>query len=252
MQSVTDPVRKRIQAYIDSRYPKWNLDAALRYLPVAEHLERSGAEQVLDVGSGGAGLSLYWGRSTIALDLSFSPAGYGSLVRPVLGSATALPFKARSIEVIVSSDVLEHIPRGDRTRVLSEMLRVARRQIIVAAPCGQRAHEAEREVARVYREKNDGTHRWLQEHLDHGLPEAEEVEEAIRSLAREHGGRARIRVAKNTNLRLWKWLFRHYLGGGPRTARLIRYYLLALIPVLRRIHWGEPYRKIFFVDLEHP
>lgn len=252
MQSVTDTLRKRIQAYIDTRYPKWNLDAALRYLPVAEHLERSGAVQVLDVGSGGVGLSLYWGRRTLALDLSFSAADQGSLARPVVGSATALPFKTRSIEVIVSSDVLEHIPQTDRAQVLSEMVRVARRQIIVAAPCGRRAHQAEQEVARVYRKKTDGTHRWLQEHLDHGLPEAEEVEEAIRSLVRERGCTARIRVEKNTNLRIWKWLFRHYLSGGPRTARLIRYYLLTLIPLLRHVHWGETYRKIFFVDLEHP
>ena len=52
MQSITNALRKQIQEYIENRYPKWNLDAALRYLPVAAHLERSGAEQVLDVGSG--------------------------------------------------------------------------------------------------------------------------------------------------------------------------------------------------------
>ena len=79
MQSVTDIFRKRVQGYIDTRYPNWNLDAALRYLPVAEHLNRSGAEQVLDVGSGGTGLSLYWGRRTIALDVSLPQAFQGSL-----------------------------------------------------------------------------------------------------------------------------------------------------------------------------
>ncbi len=252
MQSVTDILRKRAQGYIDTRYPNWNLDAALRYLPIAEHLNRSGAEQVLDVGSGGAGLSLYWGRRTIALDVSLPLALQGSLIRPVLGTATALPFRDRSIEVIVSCDVLEHIPQADRSEVLSEMVRVARRQIIVAAPCGQLAHQAEEEVAQVYREKTNGGHPWLQEHLDHGLPDATELETTIRSLAEARDRRASIQVQKHMNLKLWKWLFRHYFGGGPRKARLIRYYLLALIPFLQHMHWGETYRKIFFVDLEHP
>jgi len=105
MHSLSDALRNRIQGYIDKQYPNWNLDAALRYLPVAEHLNRSGAEQVLDVGSGGAGLSLYWGRQTIALDISLPLALRGSLIRPVLGTAAALPFRDRSIEVIVSCAV---------------------------------------------------------------------------------------------------------------------------------------------------
>jgi hypothetical protein len=252
MQSVTDIFRKPVQGYIDTRYPNWNLDAALRYLPVAEHLNRSGAEQVLDVGSGGAGLSLYWGRQTIALDVSLPQAPQGSLIRPVLGTARALPFRDRSIEVIVSCDVLEHIPQADRSEVLSEMVRVARRQIILAAPCGRLAHEAEEEVAQVYREKTNEGHPWLQEHLDHGLPGATELEATILSLAEEHGRKADIQVRKHMNLKLWKWIFRHYFGGGPRKARLIRYYLLAMIPFLQHMHWGETYRKIFFVDLERP
>lgn len=251
MQSITDILRKRVQGYIDTRYPNWNLDAALRYLPVAEHLTRSGAQQVLDVGSGGAGLSLYWGRRTIALDVSLPHALQGSLIRPVLGTATTLPFRDRSIEVIVSCDVLEHIPRADRLEALSEMLRVARRQVILAAPCGRLAQQAEEEVAQVYREKTHEDHPWLREHLDHGLPDATELETTIRSLAEAQGRPASIQIQKNTNLRFWKWVFRHYFGGGPRKARLIRHYMLALIPLLRHMHWGETYRKIFFVDLEH-
>jgi hypothetical protein len=168
----------------------------------------------------------------------------------VLGTATALPFKDRSIEIIVSCDMLEHIPQADRPLVLSEMIRVARRQIIVAAPCGRLARQAEEDVARIYREKTNEGHLWLREHLEYGLPEADELEALIRSLAQGRGIRARIRVQNNTNLKIWKWLFAQYFGAGPRKARLIRYYFLALLPLLRHIHWGEPYRRIFFVDLE--
>ncbi len=251
MQSPAAFLRKRLQGYIDTRYPQWNLDAALRYLPIAEHLEQVGAEQVLDVGSGGAGLSLYWGRRTIALDRSLPATPQGSRIRPILGTATALPFKERSIEIIVSCDMLEHIPRADRPGVLSEMIRVARRQIIVAVPCGAHARRAEEDVARIYRRKANEGHLWLQEHLEYGLPEADELESLIRSLALGRGIRAHIQVRNNTNLKIWKWLFAQYFGAGPRKARLIRYYFLALLPFLRHVHWGEPYRRIFFVDLEH-
>lgn len=250
MQSVKSLLRKPIHRYIDSRYPNWNLDAALRYLPIADHLNRSGAVQVLDVGSGGAGLSLYWGRETIALDLDFAHAVQGSPFRPVLGSAVALPFKPGSIEAIVSADVLEHIARAERPRMISEMLRVARKQMILAIPCGRLAHQAEVEVAEIYRKKHNESHPWLKDHLDHGLPEATEVEETVKSLAEEQGRRVEIRVEKNTNLAFWRFVFRRYFRGGPRTTQLFRYYLLALIPLLRRVHWGETYRKIFFIDLE--
>jgi hypothetical protein len=250
MQTLKEALRKRCQGYIDSRYPNWNLDAALRYLPIAEHLNRSGMNQVLDVGSGGEGLSLYWGRKTIALDLSMTAALGGSPILPVIGSATALPFRDQSIEVIVSADVLEHVPRSDRARMLSEMIRVSSAQVIVAAPCGHGAHLAEVDVERIYREKTGAPHPWLREHLAHGLPNEAEIQESIQSLAREEGRQAHIRVQKNTNLKLWRWIFRRYFGGGPRTSRFIRYYLLALIPLLRHLHWGETYRRIFFVHLQ--
>jgi hypothetical protein len=250
MQSVKNLLRKPVEGYIDSRYPNWNLDAALRYLPIADHLDRSGAVQVLDVGSGGAGLCLYWGRETIALDLDFADAIQGSPFRPVVGSAVTLPFQSRSIEAIVSADVLEHIPRPERPKMLSEMIRVARRQMILACPCGRLASQAEVEVAEIYRKRHNDSHPWLRDHLKHGLPEAMEVEQAVRSIAGEQGRKAEIRIEKNTNLALWRFVFRRYFGGGPRVARVIRYYLLALIPLLRRLHWGETYRKIFFVDLE--
>jgi len=250
MQTLKDALRKRCKGYIDSRYPNWNLDAALRYLPIAEHLNRSDMNQVLDVGSGGAGLSLYWGRKTIALDLSITAPLAASLTVPVIASATALPFRDRSIEVIVSADVLEHLPRSDRTRMLSEMIRVSSSQVILAAPCGRRAHMAEVDVERIYREKKGAPHPWLREHLAHGLPDEAEVQESLRSLARQDCRMARIQVQKNTNLRLWHWVFRCYSGGGPRTSHFIRYYLLALIPLFRHLNWGETYRKIFFVRLQ--
>lgn len=240
---------KRIQGHIERRYPSWNLDAALRYLPVAGHLDRLRPDNVLDVGSAGTGLSRYWGKRTIGLDVHIDPREVGPLTTPVMGSGACLPFRDESVDVVVSSDVLEHVPVPDRSEMLSEMIRVARREVIIAVPCGRASHLAEMEVNAVYREKTGSSHPWLKEHLLYGLPEARTLEQVIRSLALAHGKDTSIEVKGNMNLWLWRRLFRHYLGGGPRTARAIRYYMLALIPLLRHMNWGHTYRKIFFVRL---
>jgi hypothetical protein len=240
---------KLIQGHIDRKYPKWNLDAALRYLPVAQHLSHSTPKGVLDVGSAGAGLSLYWGHKTIGLDLQIDPAEVGPVTTPIKGSGSALPFRDQSVDVVVSSDVLEHIPPEDRTQVLSEMLRVASKEVVIAVPCGRASHLAEIEVNDIYRNKTGASHPWLKEHLLYGLPEASALEEEIRSIASRSGRAVSVVVKDNTNLRVWRFLFRYYFGGGPRTARLIRYYLLTLIPLLRHMNWGKTYRKIFFIQL---
>jgi SAM-dependent methyltransferase len=244
---------KRIRSYIDRRYPGWNLDAALRYLPVAEHLDSSDAARVLDVGSAGEGLSLYWKRKVFELDLRIRRRTERESLCPVAGSGLALPFRNGSFDVVVSLDVLEHLRPEDRPTFVSEMIRVAQRECVLGVPCGLASHRAEEEVDRIYRQKNGESHLWLREHLLYGLPEADRLSEEIRSCARGQGKGACVRIQGNTNLRLWKWLFRQYFAGGPRTARFIRYYLLALIPLLRHVHWGRTYRKIFFVRLSpHP
>ncbi|MEW6443336.1 MAG: methyltransferase domain-containing protein [bacterium] len=252
MRSFTDSLFEAIHRRIERRYPGWNPDAALRYLPVAQALGRSGpAARVLDVGSAGEGLSRYWDGTAFELDLRMpqGPGEAGPSRRRVLGSGLALPFRDGAFDAVVSSDVLEHLAPEDRPSLVGEMLRVGRRQIVLAVPCGQASREAEAEVDRVHRDRHGPSHAWLEEHLRHGLPDEEDVLHAIRSRALALGKEASIRVEGNTNLALWRWLFRRYFGAGPRGARLMRDGLLALLPLLRHAHWGRTYRKIFFVQL---
>lgn len=239
-----------LQAHIEGRFRGWNLDAALRYLPIASYLDRHRAKTVLDVGSGDRGLSLYRRRRTIALDLRLETVSPSALLCPVRGSVLALPFPDRSVDAVVCSDVLEHLAPGRRPEALSEMVRVAQRHLILGVPCGPLAERAERSVNRLHAERTGEPHAWLREHLAHGLPAVETLAVQIRSAADSHGRRADLEVAKNVNLRLWRWLYRRYVGGGPRTARLIRHHLLVLLPLLRRANWGEPYRRIFYVALD--
>lgn len=231
------------------RYPGWNADSALRYLPVADHLSRSGVRSALDVGSGGRGLSLYWEGRVVEMDLRTCGWERKPNRIPVAGSGLALPFRTDAFDAVICSDVIEHLRPEKRPELLSEMIRVARRMVILGAPCGAAARRAEMSVDRAHRRSHGCSHPWIAEHLLYPIPDSETLTEEIRRISRDQGTEGSVRVQGNTNLFLWKTLFRLYVGGGPQRAALIRSAVLLLLPALRHLHMGKTYRKIFFVDL---
>lgn len=88
-----------------------------------------------------------------------------------------LPVNDNSFELVVSLDTIEHLPKNNRTRFLSELYRVAKKGLIFCAPFGTPEHLAyEKEIL------NSGTldgdsFTYLTEHVKFGLPRPEEVSE---------------------------------------------------------------------------
>src|SRR5207247_10661669 len=102
----------------------------------------------------------------------------------VVSTGIELPFPGGSFDAATSLDVLEHLASQDRPRHLAELVRVARDTVVACTPLGSPGHvEAERELADWYDRTTGSRHRFLDEHLEHGLPEDEEV----RALAVELG-----------------------------------------------------------------
>jgi SAM-dependent methyltransferase len=88
-----------------------------------------------------------------------------------------IPYPDDAFDAAVSLDVLEHIPRESRAVHLSELARVAARRVVLCCPLGTPEHaEAERELAAWYRETTGSPHRFLEEHLERGLPTEDEIE----------------------------------------------------------------------------
>ncbi|MEJ2861236.1 mycofactocin oligosaccharide methyltransferase MftM [Actinomycetospora flava] len=58
----------------------------------------------------------------------------GQSVRPAVADARALPAAARSVDTVTAVHLLEHLPATETVTVLDEMLRVARRRVVVAVP----------------------------------------------------------------------------------------------------------------------
>jgi hypothetical protein len=89
-----------------------------------------------------------------------------------------IPYPDDSFDAVVSLDVLEHIERESRAVHISELTRVAARRIVLCCPLGTPEHAAaERELATWYRETTGSPHRFLEEHIERGLPAEREIEE---------------------------------------------------------------------------
>ena len=93
---------------------------------------------------------------------------------------SAEAFPPASFDLVVSTDVLEHIPGERRLEFLAQAARVARRTAFIAFPAGPAARHAE---AMLRSSKRHSTFRApLWEHADHGLPEVREVEAMLDEL----------------------------------------------------------------------
>lgn len=95
-------------------------------------------ETILDAGCGRGWIcdALAGRYGVVALDRRVEAlAQVGSPA--VGGDLASLPFKDRSFDLVLCCEVLEHIADSDLGRVLRELLRVARKYILVTVPNGQ-------------------------------------------------------------------------------------------------------------------
>lgn len=102
-----------------------------------------GEMSVLDVGTGLADIPASIRRrsqrrhtlvTTIGLDEApdLLRQARGNVTYAVCGSATALPFRDASVDIILCSQLLHHFADGDLASVITELDRVARRRVIIA------------------------------------------------------------------------------------------------------------------------
>lgn len=177
------------------------LNQLVRYAPVVGLVEQTGGTTLLDVGSGSQGiarfLSPHW--HVTAADVSFddygaqwatAPSGRASRLQ---ASVLDLPCEDAAFDVVVCLDTLEHLRPASRPQAVSELVRVTRRRLVVACPCGSAALDADRRLAAWYDRLGRSQPGWLVEHLENGFPEPEELAELI-------GAYGRTRLEPNESL----------------------------------------------------
>jgi SAM-dependent methyltransferase len=100
--------------------------------------------------------------------------------RFLLADGSKLPFADDTFEVVVTLDVLEHVPPGIRAPFLSELLRVSRDLVVLSAPFAHPDLElAEEALNEFIRARFQGDFPTLDEHADNGLPELHATIEAL-------------------------------------------------------------------------
>jgi len=169
-----------------------------RYRSVADHvnaLRRRGERfTILEVGGRGNFLKRFLPQDQITI-LDVDDSGEENYVK---GDGRQLPFKNRSFDLVVSTDVLEHIPPGDRKKYLKEQVRVCKTAIILSGPLYQPdVARLEKKSNDYYRDLTGEEHPWLKEHVNYGLPKAEDIEAIF---TKHH-----LAITKSWNQRIDLW-----------------------------------------------
>jgi hypothetical protein len=167
-----DRLRSVVKASAVSRY-LCGRDDFVRHRAAARLLG-TGIRTALDVG--GEGMMARFRR-----DVRFTTANIKKA--DTLASAERLPFRDECFDAVVSIDTLEHLPREIRTKAVTEMVRVARKRVVVAAPLGTEEHMAfERRLLEELTRANAADTGYLAEHVRYGLPTPEDIDRLRRDL----------------------------------------------------------------------
>lgn len=240
---------------------RWHPQLAIRYWPVVEWIRRferpdlcvreGPALSILEVGSGGLGIAPYLKQPVTGVDIRFDPPIH-QLLTPVLGDVTKLKFPDKSFNIVVSMDMLEHLPKEKRQKAISEMLRIARVAVAIGAPCGTLAAAQDEQLRRAYRTRHGKDFPFLQEQVEYGLPEETDILGYINNARQSFAKRVTISVIGNTNLNLRKFLMRGWMSNNLFVNLLFRKVFLLLVPLFRFLDRPPYYRKIFFVKVSNP
>lgn len=156
-------------SYLPRYYPIWQELKQFSQSRPAGEVGKQYKPVVLEVGSGAEGLALFWKGPLVGVDVRFKrwPMAQG-----VAGSALRLPFAEASFPLVISCDMLEHLPGEMRQAAVLEMIRVCGESLLLAFPSGAAAWGMYQRLAKKW---DQVLPPWLEEHLVFGLPASEDV-----------------------------------------------------------------------------
>ena len=228
---------------------RWHPEVALRYLPIVDQIQKlEGNLNILDIGSGGLGIAPYIRREVTGIDLKFSPPFHPAL-KKVTANATKLPFKNNTYDVVVSVDMLEHLNANNRLLAIDEMLRVVRKVLFIAVPCGDISAKQDRELDKLYFDKYKTHYHFLEEQLSFGLPEAGDIKKSIIFSAKRMHKKIRMTEEGNESIKLRWFLMKGFISDNIIINIFFRKLLLFGLPFIQNLNSKPTYRKIFKVDL---
>jgi len=155
-----------------------------------------GKVRILDVGGREGRMSHFLDHGDRLTVLDIRPGKEPNFIK---GDGTKMPmFPNNSFDIVMSSDVFEHVLTAKRSDFISESLRVAKKLVILAAPFGNRITEkAEKTANRYYKDITGTEHEWLKEHIENGLPKETELTDVLNKKGWKYS------VLKSNNINNW-------------------------------------------------
>lgn len=231
-------------------YPDW----AMRYAPIVRRLRAQGLQgrRILEIGANANGFARFAAVPVVSVDLAVAhlrEARTAAGVMPSAADIAQLPFAADSFDIVLCVDTFEHLPASLRDAAAGEILRVLRPAgtAVITFPAGAAAEAAEARVRAAYAKHTGGARlRWLEEHLEAGLPDPDAV---TRALERHAQGRFRVTHMGNANVRVWTWIWRVLMCGWPGRGNAVAQVLLrAVTPLLVHADARPCYRTMLWIE----
>lgn len=234
-----------------------------RHLAILNALERIRLEQgrtelrILDFGGADGSLARaidFYGLSRnyklVLVDID-EAAIATAVIKPPTESAVAieadgqLPFEADAFDIVVSSDVFEHIPAAERARWAAELERVSRLGQVHSMPADSadgmwRSTETDRAFERWHLDRFGLPERWTAEHLTTGLPTIEALREMFPG----------ARIEGISNARLWRVAMQAQFGPKHLPARA--WFALKFYARHRRLEGRPPFKNCLIVTTGGP
>lgn len=175
---------------------KFGWDTRCRNIDVASVLRPSiGTETtILDAGCGNHGLAAFMPTASITGVDVLPASDVDSSLKYIHGSILDLPFDDGSFDIAVSVDVLEHLPADLRASAVQQMIRVARRAIVITFPAGEYARKIDAAFAAELDRRKQPLPEWLEEHLRDRYPESHEITKAIEEESSRRSRRVTVKT----------------------------------------------------------
>ena len=204
--------------------------------------------RILEIGSGGLGIAPYLKMPVTGVDVEFKPP-FHPLLTKVVGKAEKLDFADKSFDVVINSDMLEHLPHHKREKAIFEMIRVAKLSVIVGVPCDALAAEHDMELRHEYLKTHKTEFPFLKEQVEYGLPDKTDIIAYIENASKQLDRKIKLTVSGNENMTTRKFLMRGWMSSNFLVNVFFRKILLPFIPLLMLLERPPYYRKIFFVEI---
>ncbi len=187
---------------------KFAWDTRCRNVDVARILSPMvGSETtILDAGCGEHGLAAFMPMANITGIDILPPQTVATDLNYIHGSIVDMPFDDGSFDIAVSVDVLEHLPSEIRQAALGQLVRVAKKAVVITFPDGERARKIDLKFESELNKRKLPLPEWLEEHLAGRYPETGETIEAIESTAAALGRKVSTRVVYSEHSAIAKYL----------------------------------------------